>query len=157
MLNTKRGSLPGHVVAGFLERFPAGIWLRFWEKRPWARSQELFQRAEPARSTCSSPAWASRLPAELQKPRGLGLGIFKPPWPGRLCLLLFSLPAITELFGASRPAARGCAAPSRAAGRARRCLVYHSVGCSANIPILAPNCSQRQVILGGGGLACYLL
>lgn len=69
----------------FLECFPTGIWLKFWEKRSWARSQQLFQRAEPARSTCSSPAWASRLPAELQKPRGLGRGIFKQPWPGRLC------------------------------------------------------------------------
>lgn len=65
----------------FLEHFPAGIWLRFWEKRPWARSQQIFQRAEPARSTCSSPAWASRLPAEP----GTGLGIFKQAWPGRQC------------------------------------------------------------------------
>lgn len=37
-------------------------------------------------------------PSRAAEATGVGLGIFKPPWPGRLCLFLLSLPGITERF-----------------------------------------------------------
>lgn len=69
----------GHVAVVFssvAEHFPARIWLKFWEKRSWVRSQQLFQWAEPAGSTCSPAAWAFQHPAELQKAMRAGARYF---------------------------------------------------------------------------------